>query len=86
MVQRPDPLESMPPAFGTNRNAADARTLVDSAVADHGFCPRAIRFLRSVPEPGSILRLRILANADRILMVGKTLDPDNRIRTGRPLR
>ena len=38
------------------------------------------------PEPGSILRLWDFADADRILMVSKNLDPGNRIRTGRPLR
>ena len=38
------------------------------------------------PEPGSILRLWDFADADRIVMVSKNLDPGNRIRTGRPLR
>lgn len=54
--------------------------------ADHGFCPGAIRLLRPVPEPGSILRLWDFADADRIVMVSKNLDPGHRIRTGRPLR
>jgi hypothetical protein len=38
------------------------------------------------PEPGSILRLWDFADADRIVMVSKNLDPGNRIRTGRPPR
>ena len=48
--------------------------------------PGAVQRLRPVPEVGSILRLWDFADADRILMVSKDLDPGNRIRTGRPLR
>ncbi len=71
----------------TNQNAAEARALADGAVARiTGSARGQFNFYGPSPEPGSILRLWDFADADRIAMVSKNLDPDNRIRTGRPLR
>jgi hypothetical protein len=71
----------------THGNAADARARADGAVERiTGSARGQFNFYGPSPEPGSILRLWDFADADRILTVSKNLDPDNRIRTGRPLR
>jgi hypothetical protein len=71
----------------TTENATDARTLADGAVERiTGSARGQFNFYGPSPEPGSILRLWDFADAERILMVSKNLDPGNRIRTGRPLR
>jgi hypothetical protein len=68
-------------------HAAQARTLVDRAVARiTGSARGQFNFYGPSPEPGSILRLWDSPEADRLLTASKTLDPGNRIRTGRPLR
>ena len=71
----------------TKGNAAGARALADGAVERiTGSARGQFNFYGPSPEPGSILRLWDFADADRILMASKNLDPDHRIRTGRPLR
>jgi hypothetical protein len=69
------------------REDAGARALADGAVERiTGSARGQFNFYGPSPEPGSILRLWDFADADRILMASKNLDPYNRIRTGRPLR
>jgi hypothetical protein len=71
----------------TKGHAAQARTLVDRAVERITGSGRGqFNFYGPSPEPGSILRLWDFAEADRIVLASKNLDPGNRIRTGRPLR
>jgi hypothetical protein len=71
----------------TPGHAAQARTQVDSAVERiTGSARGQFNFYGPSPEPGSILRLWDFADADRLLLASKNLDPGNRIRTGRPLR
>jgi len=71
----------------TTGNAAGARARADGAVERiTGSARGQFNFYGPSPEPGSILRLWDFADADRIVMVSKNLDPGNRIRTGRPLR
>jgi hypothetical protein len=71
----------------TTGNAADARARADGAVERiTGSARGQFNFYGPSPEPGSILRLWDFADADRIVMVSKNLDPGNRIRPGRPLR
>jgi FAD/FMN-containing dehydrogenase len=45
-----------------------------------------LNFAGPAPAPGEVLRLWSPADAARILSVQRTLDPDNRVCTGRPLR
>jgi hypothetical protein len=71
----------------TTENAADARARAHGAVGRiTGSARGQFNFYGPSPEPGSILRLWDFADADRIVMVSKNLDPGHRIRTGRPLR
>jgi len=71
----------------TRENAAQAHALVDGVVRQITGADRGqFNFYGPAPEPGSILKLWDFADADRLVLASKTLDPDRRIRTGRPLR